>query len=74
MNKFNKLFCSIIENTSSVLGGPFDGGTQYAPGDLRPIEPAKIVLGAKTKKGKNKTSRRQATLIQRRPAIEKMFN
>ena len=74
MNKFNKLFCSIIENTSSILGGPPDGSAQYAPGDMRPIEPAKIVLGAKARKGKNKRTKQQTTLIQRRPAIEKMFS
>ena len=67
MQHFNALFKSLIENNTvaAVLGR--DSGS-YADGDARPIEPAKIVLGAKVKK---QSKRKAASIpIQRRYKIE----
>ena len=67
MKKFDLLVKKILENTTAMFGGV--AGVQYAAGDNRPIEPARMVIGAKFKKGKNQTKTTKIP-IQRRPKIE----
>lgn len=53
MKKFNAAVKQYLE--SNTVGGVMGvAGGVYAAGDNRPIEPARIVLGAKIKKKKNK--------------------
>lgn len=74
MQHFNKLFKQLIENnTSAGVMGMTAPGTVYAAGDNRPIEPAKITIGAKTVKRKNKNEPLQQMVkipVQKRPKIE----
>jgi hypothetical protein len=67
MKKFDLLVNKLLENTTAMFGGI--ANTEYAAGDNRPIEPARIVIGAKYKKGKNQTKTVKVP-IQRRPRIE----
>ena len=67
MKKFNSLVQQILENTTAMFGGI--ANTQYAAGDNRPFEPARMVIGAKNKRGKNQTKTIKVP-IQRRPKIE----
>jgi len=78
MNYFNTLYNQVLaENTSgSVLGGSNTSNAKYADGDNRPITPARIVIGAKMKKKKNKNEPDQQMVeipLQRRPKVETIF-
>lgn len=75
MKNFNNLCKQLIEaNTvGSVLGQPAISGTSYAAGDNRPIEPARIVIGAKAQK-KNKKNKSQVMIpVQKRSKVETIF-
>lgn len=74
MNKFNKFVAKLLEtNTVGGVLGVSSGA--YADGDTRPFEPAKIVLGAKTVKRKNKKEPTQQMIpVQRRPRVESIIS
>lgn len=56
MSCFNILFKKLLEtNSTSVLGGT-SGEVYGGKEDTRAFEPARMVIGAKFKKGKNKTT------------------
>lgn len=66
MLSFNKLFKQIMETTStSVLGGE-PGKVYGGDTDTRAFEPARMVIGAKFKKGKNKTTAVKVPIHQRK--------
>ena len=74
MSKFNKLYKSILETTTTAVFGATPG--TYAPGDNRAFEPARMVIGAKGCKGKCKKNAKQQVEkvpIQRRPRVETVF-
>ena len=56
MSNFNNLFKQIIETTSTAVLGGKVGDIYGGSTDNRAFEPARMVIGAKFKKGKNKTT------------------
>jgi len=74
MHLFNNIVNKLLEsNTAGGVLGATDN-MPYADKDTRPFEPARIVLGAKTKKRKNKKEPTQQMVpVQRRPRVESIF-
>lgn len=73
MSLFNKLVANILESNTvgSVLGAPAISNKTYAGNDNRPFEPARMAIGAKFKKKKNKNSPSQVLVpVHRRPRVE----
>jgi hypothetical protein len=73
MKLYNKLVQQLLEaNTvGSVLGAPAISNKQYAAGDTRPFEPARITIGAKFKKKSKKNEPDQVMIpVFRRPRVE----
>ena len=76
MNQFNLLYKTLLENNTigTALGAAAISGATYNGEDNRPIEPAKIVIGAKKVKSKKRNkSNQQFVPIQRRAPIESIY-
>lgn len=77
MNIFNKLVNQILETNTvaTMYGAAAVSNNQHAPGDNRPIEPARAVLGAKFKKKKNKNEPSQVMIpVHKRTRVESIVN
>lgn len=73
MSNFNALYKHFIENNTSA--GVLGQGS-YAPNDNRPFEPARMAIGAKFTKKRNKKEPSQQMVkvpVQKRPKIENIL-
>lgn len=73
MKLYNTLVNQLIENNtvSTMYGAAAVNNQQHAAGDNRPFEPARVVIGAKFKKKKNKNTSDQVMIpVFKRPRVE----